>query len=189
MSHYMAERNRKLRLNQPRSAVDLGMRNDSEQSTTKWSDAGVIHHLTQLARDADGAELVAALCHGSRASFNVSEAAELLSVSAKHLYAVIASTGEVAPGVEVIHSGGRKMIPAHHLRAFLRIPEPYIKRDTTDSTNTDDDRECVVQLDDLSPVVLYALAESIAHSLLIRLDAAHAIELPPLEENDDNDDE
>lgn len=179
MSHYMAERNRKLRLNQPRSAVDLGMRNDSEQSTTKWSDAGVIHHLTQLARDADGAELVAALCHGSRASFNVSEAAELLSVSAKHLYAVIASTGEVAPGVEVIHSGDRKMIPAHHLRAFLRIPEPHIEHDQ-------DEPECVVQLDELSPSLLYALAESIAHSLLIRLDVVNAINLPAIEEiNDD----
>jgi hypothetical protein len=179
MSRYTAERNRKLRLNQPRSAIDGGMQNYSERSSTKWSDAGVIDHLTRLARDADGAELVAALCHGSRASFNVSEAAELLSVSAKHLYAVIASTGEVAPGVDVIHSGDRKMIPAHHLRAFLRIPEPHIEHDRNEP-------ECVVQLDQLSPIALYALAESIAHSLLVRLDAVHAIQLPPIEETEND---
>lgn len=180
MSRYTAERNRKLRLNQPRSAVDNGIRNDSERSTTKWSDAGVIDHLTRLSCDADGVELVAALFHGSRASFNVSEAAELLSVSAKHLYAVIASSGEVAPGVDVIHSGDRKMIPAHHLRAFLRIPEPHIE-------HSHDEPECVVQLDELSPIALYGLAESIAHALLIRLDAVHAIELPPIEEISDDD--
>ena len=137
--------------------------------TTAWSDAGVSLHLSELAADPDAVGLVADLVSGARASFTVAEAAAFLSVSAKHLYAVIAATGEVCRGVGVIRSGDRMMIPAHELRAFLRLPDPH----RLASPEADE-----LTVERFRDETLGWLAESIAHALMLRLDTVGVLELP-----------
>lgn len=135
-------------------------------------DPAVIEHLATLTADPVAVDLVASLVSGSRASYTVTETAELLSVSAKHLYARVKSTGEIAPGLGVIRSGDRLMIAAHELRRFLRLPDPHLPAPAPVSTWT---------LDDLSPEVFAAIVRLTVRTLLIRLDVAGAISLPPPE--------
>lgn len=128
----------------------------------------ILDHLSTLAADAEGVELVAALVKGSRASFTIAEAADLLSVSPRHLYANVTRTGFALPSVEVVRSGDRMVIPAHRLRAALGLPEPH-------GTNL---ATCTVET--LSPHRVAAIAETISFMVLTRLEAAELITVPDL---------
>jgi hypothetical protein len=135
--------------------------------STRWSDREVLDHLVGLTDDDAAVELVGALCSGSRASFTVAEAADLLSVSAKHLYAVIKSQGHIAPGLDVIRSGDRMIIPAHQLRAFLKLPEPHIPG----APNP-------IRLDAMSPELLGLLVRDLSFLIVTRLYSSGAIAAP-----------
>lgn len=120
----------------------------------------MIEHLGRLTADPVGVDLVAALCSGSRASFTIAEAADLLSVSAKHLYAVVKAQGRIAPGVDIIRSGDRMMIPAHQLRAFLRVPEPHLPDDPHPA-----------RIEAIAPDLLAALVRELSFAIVCRLGA------------------
>ncbi len=135
---------------------------------TEYERSRILDHLATLTGDVDGAALVAALVKGSRATFTIAETAELLSVSSRHLYANITSAGYVVPSVEVVRSGDRMTVPAHQLRAYLRLPEPH----------QDPSSACPVEK--LSPRLVAAIAETISFMVLTRLEAAELIAVPDL---------
>ena len=135
---------------------------------TEYERGRILDHLATLSGDAEGVELVAALVKGSRATFTIAEAADLLSVSPRHLYANIASTGYVVASVEVVRSGDRMTVPAHQLRTYLRLPEPH----------QDPSAACTVEK--LSPRLVAAIAETISFMVLTRLEAAELIAVPDL---------
>jgi hypothetical protein len=132
---------------------------------TEYRRTELLKRLADLTAEPAGEQLVAALFRGSRATFTIAETAALLSVSAKHLYSIIAAAGHVAPAVEVIRSGDRMVVPAHHLRRHLGIPEPHGMENKITAAR-------------LSPALLATVAETISWLVLVRLEAAELIELP-----------
>ena len=131
--------------------------------------ARLLERLAALAENRSAVELVASLVHGSRATYTVAEAAELLSVSAKHLYANISATGLAAPGVEVLRSGDRITVPAHLLRSRIGLPDPHRAPPPTEP----------ITLEHLPPELLARLADTISHTIMCRLEASGLIETPP----------
>lgn len=130
--------------------------------------AALLERLVGLSADPSSVELVAALVHGSRATFNVAEAAVLLSVSAKHLYANAAATGEVAPGVSALRSGDRISVPAHQLRSRIGLPDPHRALSVAEP----------LVIEHLPPWLLKATADLVAHAALMRLESAGVLTLP-----------
>ena len=128
----------------------------------------LLDHLSRLEADPAGVRLVAALVHGERATFTVAEAALLLSVSAKHLYANAAATGQVTPGVDAIRSGDRLSVPAHQLRARIGLPEPHKTEPRAEP--------CMIE--HLPPALLQTIAESVSWAALVRLESVGVIRLP-----------
>lgn len=131
--------------------------------------AECVEHLRELAADPDEVELVAALVHGSRATFTIAEAAKLLSVSSKYLYAAAAATGEVAPGVVALRTGDRLTVAAHQLRARIGLPDPHAP--PTVSTAT-------VAGTRISPRLLARIADLASFAALMRLETAGVVKLP-----------
>lgn len=127
--------------------------------------AKLLRNLQALTANPEHVELVASLVKGSRATFNIQEAALLLSVSPKHLYANISHTGQAGDGLDVIRSGDRMMIAAHQLRARIGLRDPH---------NTHIERT-PLELENLPPQQLCSLAEVIALTVLCRLEAAGAL--------------
>ena len=69
----------------------------------------------------------------------------------------------------VIRSGDRMIIPAHELRAFLRLPDLH----RLASPEADE-----LTVERFRDETLGWLAESIAHALMLRLDTVGVLELP-----------